>query len=317
MFVVYRLKESWGAALQVILLVPLNNVALLVLWGLIRRSCTSGVSHTLVWNEWCNLWCCRQSHMMLKERKKEHLRKGKKLSAGWLFLKYKTESCSQNWTSWAPLAPGYCCFAACAALRTEGLRSSESNESCQRSEHRNAAGQKSFADLWFQLLLEAKNVQVQRVRRESGVRGDNDGGREAGSRQSKLPENVSGERKEKKPAVNVWQLLRFCRVTWAAHLLWGQDPVDRKGDILSFPADSHPTIICVHRYSVQNRFWWILFLCFIKTVVCFPRKWTLQKVNQRSATRGAVAPTLTWNAWTLIYILCLMLVYRIYAVCIS
>lgn len=54
----------------------------------------------------------------------------------------------------------------------------------------------------FSFLLEAKNG-VERVRRERGVRGDNDGGREAGSRLSKLPENVSGEQKEKKPAVNV------------------------------------------------------------------------------------------------------------------
>lgn len=59
----------------------------------------------------------------------------------------------------------------------------------------------------FIFLLEGRNGQMQRVRRGSGERGDNDGGREAGSSQSKRPENVSGERKKQKPAENVWQLL--------------------------------------------------------------------------------------------------------------
>lgn len=131
------------------------------------------------------------------------------------------------------------------------------------------------------------------------------------SRRSRLPENPSGRR------TNQQWMCDSCSyfVGWpelpSAPLLWGEDTVDRfsftgfsKGDILSFPVHSHPTIICVHLDSVWNWFWWIffffpffLFLYFNKTVVCFHRKW---KFDQQSGTWGAVAPTLTWDAWTLI-----------------
>lgn len=157
-----------------------------------------------------------------------------------------------------------------------------------------------------------------------------------GSRQSTLPENLSGvEWKKNKPAVNVWQLLLFCRVTWAflctsalrkrhdgqIQFYWLQQ---RWHSLFSSWFTSHhhlcSSVLCVKLILMDFFFF---FLYFNKTVVCFHRKWTVQEDMQRliSDLRRGSAYThvgcLNVNTAHVGMFTYLTLVHHIFALCIS
>lgn len=153
-----------------------------------------------------------------------------------------------------------------------------SSESC------NAARQKSFSYLWSSVFVvvrqESANTSVwgeeamwETIMMEE-ERQESDCNVTERSRQCRLAENPSGRR------TNQQWMCDSCSyfVGWpelpSAPLLWGEDTMDRfsftgfsKGDILSFPVHSHPTIICVHLDSVwklilMDFFFSSLFFCF-------------------------------------------------------